>query len=1414
MIDWEKLKPYEDAKWKSFEEFCYQIAKRLFNDLGEFTSADDSGGGDGVEFYLTLPNGEEWGWQAKFYYPNLRLNISNRKNSINNSLKKSIKVHPNLKKWFLCTPSNFTPLENNWFKQSLKKLEPNIELEHWGKTEFNNFLSKPEFVGINNYFFGELELGIDWFSSQVKKQIFNVKEKFIAPLHTETDVDFKIHCLLADLKFIKFIKENLKKIKRELNNFSENKREFEKINLNPIPADLQTKILEALNNLNECQMKILPHIQSFLILIEDGFIEKALDFELRNNDNLREEIKNLRDYSSSIHKLIRESSKEQKDSILYIWNDKLYKLLDCLNEFELVFFDIERALAYFKKSEINIFGEAEIGKTHIACHICEERVNNNLPAILLLGRDFTKDKNIEKKILEMLDIPSQYSWFEFLSALESMAEAYRIKIPIVIDALNESETADIWRNQITGFIESLKKYPRIILINTCRTLYIDYIWEGKKPQNYIYIYGFNEINLEEAVNKYFSFYKIKADLTLVSLSQFKHPFYLKLFCETNNPERKEEKQIYIGEQTLYKVIEEYLTKCNEKISCKLSKPPNLNIIQDTLEKIAKILWINKSRYLDYFDAIQLIDEKNPSELDWNHSFTKALLDEGLLISRTIFDKKEKVGFVYDLLGGYLIAKYLLEEQSLDTIENLVKSEEFEENLLSDDRTKLHHLFEDILRSVCVLLPEKFGKHLYELTKNNRAVSFSIHSLFEIDPKLIDENAVKFLTKLFGIPENRRNLLRLFRNTAIHVGHPLNAFFLGKLLQNLPMAERDFSWTEFVRENSSEFKVEIKKFEKNCRITNNFSEILRQRFCLTAQYFFWFLTSTDRMLRYITTRALYWFGRRFPEKLFELTEKSLTIDDPYIPERMLAASYGVAMSLHNDLGCCNFRKDILPKFANNLYKLMFKKRAPYSTTHILMRDYARHTIEITLLHNNDLLKEDQKKRIRPPFKDGGIRKWGSEEDRNEHKYRDGNYPFGFDFNNYTIGHLMPNRGNYDFKNPEYKKVKSNMWWRIYSLGYSLEQFGEIDKQIARNDFTFSRTNNSGKTERYGKKYCWVAFYEIAGYRKDKGLLREEENKAGKRIYEIDIDPSFPEKPQKLKIIEKDYLEGDSKDLAEWIEKGPIPDVSEYLNINKIGNIVGPWILLNGFISQDNYNTKRGIFIFLRGFLIKEKDIEKFNKYKEKIVVEGRRLPELEEDDYTFEGEIPWCDTFPYTEYPNEIEIPTGKKMKKKVPIIIIKEIEFLESGEVIKKIGDYNSEELKRGYSEREEEITMKFDIEIPVRSFHYIVKEGRSVYVLSKKLSSELDLHIEPQYFNMLDNKGKKASIVLQLGDSWHNGKDLIYLRKDLLEKYLKEKNKQLVWIVWGEREFKSKHNEGLEEFSEKHKHYKVFGPHFSIFKL
>src|SRR3990167_9479334 len=102
--------------------------------------------------------------------------------------------------------------------------------------------------------------------------------------------------------------------------------------------------------------------------------------------------------------------------------------------------------------------------------------------------------------------------------------------------------------------------------------------------------------------------------------------------------------------------------------------------------------------------------------------------------------------------------------------------------------------------------------------------------------------------------------------------------------------------------------------------------------------------------------------------------------------MLAASYGVVMALHASTNNDSFLKTLYP-FSKSVYSLFFKKKAPCSTTNVLTRDYARGIIEVALLHKKDLLLPTQIKRIRPPYKDGGIRQWGRSEDKDKGKYRD-------------------------------------------------------------------------------------------------------------------------------------------------------------------------------------------------------------------------------------------------------------------------------------------------------------------------------------------------------------------------------------------------------------------------------------------
>jgi hypothetical protein len=85
---------------------------------------------------------------------------------------------------------------------------------------------------------------------------------------------------------------------------------------------------------------------------------------------------------------------------------------------------VASALETFKRCHLHVLADAGFGKTHLTCHIALSRVKAGLPAILLLGEQFGKGNIIENRIREICDIPQNYSWTDFVAALESYAEAY------------------------------------------------------------------------------------------------------------------------------------------------------------------------------------------------------------------------------------------------------------------------------------------------------------------------------------------------------------------------------------------------------------------------------------------------------------------------------------------------------------------------------------------------------------------------------------------------------------------------------------------------------------------------------------------------------------------------------------------------------------------------------------------------------------------------------------------------------------------------------------------------------------------------------------------------------------------------------------------------------------------------------
>ena len=104
-----------------------------------------------------------------------------------------------------------------------------------------------------------------------------------------------------------------------------------------------------------------------------------------------------------------------------------------------------------------------------------------------------------------------------------------------------------------------------------------------------------------------------------------------------------------------------------------------------------------------------------------------------------------------------------------------------------------------------------------------------------------------------------------------------------------------------------------------------------------------------------------------------------------------------------------------------------------------------------------------------------------------------------------------------------------------------------------------------------------------------------------------------------------------------------------------------------------------------------------------------------------------------------------------------------------------------------------------------VVNPGPHAYVPTKEICEHLKLTSRPQTFDMYDSEGKIATAVRTFGDTWHSGHKLIYMRQDLVNKYLNDRRLVLIWVIWGERRFWSKNHGELQEFAKTNKSYQVY---------
>lgn len=1363
-IDFDKLLPYKDDKKHSFEEMCYQLCLDEYGTEGTFTSIDDSGGGDGVEYYLTLPNGDIWGWQCKFFG---RFNEGGRKEQIKKSLRRAYAIHGNnLKRWILCSKLSLTSEEREWFETQLKSshkggkpIIPVIaptELIHWGDSEILSLLRKH--ISIYNFFFNDKIISFSWFAEKAAETFdkHNVKSKYDAELYCSMNRQQEIYNRIGG-----------KKQADELN-----KRCLE-LNIKAFADEYDNAINELQNFIPEEKYKSLydkyvPQIISMNTLVNDGnsIINQYIDI-LANKDMYEQMawVSNIvvyRDKFNSSNKILSDILNEIESSIIG-WShqesckDKKEKesiekhrnvLLNSyyiLRNYGSAYLNILEDFEFITDHELHIAGKASQGKSNLALNVYEESIKTGNPALFLLGREFMNNSSLEDQILQLLDLRDGWNFEKFLQVLDMYGKLSNTKALFIIDGLNENlHWKEIWSDNLDRLIAKFKRLKYVLFITTYRASYENEIFPRNyftvDAQNYykrIFVSG-NDINIREAIDKYSKHYEVTISRLSSAIKIFMNePVCLRLFFEAHKKQTVE----LIHDSVLY-AFDEYIYNSINNICNLLGIKYRNAHVKTLLNKLIMYLWEHDSNGIPLKD---LPDFAEPEFDAFNH--------EDLLLYRD-FREVEEFCFTYDLIAGYLIASQLLcDIKTKDELITQVNSHIFKKKLVE----RGNPLFDVITNCYILLASRKFGigcctylpfpseyiiDAIYGASKDYINNDFN-----EIAPWIED----KFVN-------NPPTFFSKFIDVAIEPDNKLNFIFSSHLLTKLTLPNRDLSWTEYVRSpywNNNRIEKLIKRLESYSRT----GEGNKEKLYLDAYVAMWCLTTVSHRQRYNATKALYWYGCRYPVEYLKIVEYGSDINDPYIPERLYGVAYGIALAIQDIDNNNPLISDYLIPLARLVYEKFFC-RDNITSCHYLSRIYCRGIVELASMHDT-FFSDEEKKRIFSPIpqinKDN-IEEW-EEQEGSDHVIR-------MDFSNYQLGHLITNGGSYS--NPPLKK--KSRWFlhqRIHELGWNEEQFEAIDNNI--NSDNWSRYNDNSKIDRYGKKYSWIAYYELAGILDDVGLLHNEWNEY--RPIASDIDPSFPEKDSSIELLKDNFLGDKSINTKEWIETDIPIELDSLLYGKLLEKEEHTFICMYGYFCSKNSKIGRQRFTFVRPLIVNNEDYDDFFSLLSKQDLGGRWLPEIQTNSNIFAGEM----HLPYVGCASnlvEMSFITGYKL-----VGDINDEEDNEFLYLLKKFGNYSEI--------RQQPITRDFKVLLPTMEYYYETDfshdTGRSI---SYEISSSEKLRPQSQSFEMLDANGKKASVNTVYSKDYNNHQHFVFLRKDILDHFLDNNNMKMVWAIWGEKDY------------------------------
>jgi hypothetical protein len=265
-------------------------------------------------------------------------------------------------------------------------------------------------------------------------------------------------------------------------------------------------------------------------------------------------------------------------------------------------------------------GRAGSGKTHLLCDAAERRTASGAPTVLLLGQDFSS-KSLLSQVGELSQLGGTLD--EVLGTLDAASEASGCMGLLMIDALNESERPERWRDDVRALVVASSRYPHVALVLSCRTEFVGTV-VGDVDMPTVQHAGFAEAT-GAAIRRFAQAYELELPIFPILNPEFSNPLYLKLACEA---------LATLGATRFPFGAASQATVCYafiEAVNKRLSEPGRCDYDEqdDLVGRVVSQISLAGTGPVDRAEVRRITDEALPGR-PWSRSLMRGLIAEGII----------------------------------------------------------------------------------------------------------------------------------------------------------------------------------------------------------------------------------------------------------------------------------------------------------------------------------------------------------------------------------------------------------------------------------------------------------------------------------------------------------------------------------------------------------------------------------------------------------------------------------------------------------------------------------------------------------------------------------------------------------------------------------------------------------------